>query len=167
MLRQLHFLLPDIPQSEQLCSDVNKMKIAPQQIHAIVNSDCGDISKLNNLCEIKSADAVDKEILIEFRLWRSNLLIFLIGLVTFISLIVLDEIVWSVVPLGLMIVTFLLGYNYVTRMPDSHWRDYLTAIRHGEILMIIDLPKSSVHRIDRIVQRNHPEDISAGVCWKM
>jgi len=167
MHRQLYFHLPDIPHTLQFCNDVEKMKVGAQHLHAIVNESGENYAELEKRCDIKAANSVDKDYLLEWWLWRGNLLLFALSLIAFFYLLTLGQVMWSILPLFLMLITFSLGYYYVIHMPDVHWRDCLTAIKHGEILLIIDLPKYHVHSIDRIVHRRHPEAIGAGVRWKL
>lgn len=169
MCRQLYFLLPDTLQTQALCDDLSRMKIERKDLHAIVpdDTDSSESQGLQRYCDVKPSNRVDKDYYLEWVLWRANLLVFAVSLVFFVAALINDNGGQAFIALVMMLATFSAGYYFVWRMPNVHWRDCLQAIKHGEILLIVDLPKHKLHSIDRIVHRRHPEAIGAGVGWKL
>jgi len=168
MNRQLYYLLPDVPHTRQLCDDVTQLGVPAQNMHAIVdNSLGGDYDDLKRHCTVNLASSVDREFLLEWTLWRSNLLLFFLSFLALIVLLLNDQYRWIIIPLAIMVVTFSLGYYFVWRMPNLHWRDCLTAIKHGEVLLSIELPKKKLRDVDQVIHRRHPEAVGAGVGWKI
>lgn len=52
------------------------------------------------------------------------------------------------------------------RIPNAHWNEFSSAVPHGEILLIVDVPTSELYRIDHAIHQRHPEALNDGVYWK-
>lgn len=46
---------------------------------------------------------------------------------------------------------------------NTELRAFRDAIEHGKVLMIVDIPKSRVEEISRMVERRHPEADMRGI----
>jgi len=55
----------------------------------------------------------------------------------------------------------------VLNIPRVHWQEFKNAIPHGEILIIIDVPKRAMQFVEHLIHRRHPEALAGGVCWKI
>lgn len=64
-----------------------------------------------------------------------------------------------------MLGTFLAGLFFVLRVPNVHWDEFRTAIEHGEVLVMVDVPVLRLVEINRKVHRRHPEAVTGGVGW--
>ncbi len=64
-----------------------------------------------------------------------------------------------------MVVTFLAGERFAATVPNVHLSEFRDALRHGEIVLAVDLPKDRLHPIDRRLISRHPEAVRGGVSW--
>ena len=72
---------------------------------------------------------------------------------------------WLLLPAAVMLISFLLGEEFTRRVPDVHLSEFRDALRHGEILLMIDVPVTKVERFEALVHRHHPEAVTGGVGW--
>lgn len=162
MKRQLYYLLPDVKHTQQLCKDLNQMDIEQDHIHVVVN----EKSAIDGIQDVHSLKEKDRDFYLEWFLWRLNLAVFVIGLLVFVVMAIWIPSYYLVIPIAIMAVTFLAGLYFTTRIPNVHWNESATAVHHGEVLLIVDVPVSEQQRIDHIIHQHHPEAINGGVCWK-
>jgi hypothetical protein len=65
------------------------------------------------------------------------------------------------------------GYSIAThlfhliRVPHCHLNQMKVPLQHGEVVLLIDLPKNRVHEITQLVERHHPEAGLGGVGWTL
>jgi hypothetical protein len=84
--------------------------------------------------------------LVEAILWDGNLVVF--GPVPGVSLFVLSGLtVWLWLSVLIMAGTFP-GSLYFTHVPDIHLNEFRDALDHGEILLMVDVPKARVAEIE-------------------
>ena len=81
--------------------------------------------------------------------------------------LVLGEIIWAMVSIGVMAVTFILGGQFVIHVPNVHLTEFTDALSHGEILLMIDVPINRVAEIEDFVHHKYPEAVVGGVSWSV
>jgi hypothetical protein len=160
MLRRLYLLLPDPKHAEQVSADLGNSTIKPKQLHAVVQEDI----KIRGIDDVHRIGEPDKEYLLEWWLWRINLAVFFIALVA-ATLMIWAPSFWLILPIAIMIGTFSSGFYFVRRIPNVHLNEFSSAVSHGEVVVMVDLPVSQVADIGRYVQRRHPEAVIGGVSW--
>jgi len=67
----------------------------------------------------------------------------------------------------LMTLTLATGALFALRVPDTHLDEFRGALSHGEILLMVDVPKRSVAEIEELIYRRHPEATPGGVGWSI
>jgi len=162
MNQRLYFLLPDREHTSKVITELRERGIAGRQIHTLAGKGVSaeglpdsSLHQRNNLAGR-----------IEFWGWRLNLVLFFLATGVLVTLILLQAGLWSLLPLGAMVVTFALGVRF-TRLPNVHLDAFRDALRHGEILLMIDTPQDSVNEVEHSVQRHHPEAVASGSSWNM
>jgi hypothetical protein len=70
-------------------------------------------------------------------------------------------------PVGIMLVAFLAGLGFTSRVPNVHLGEFRDALRHAEILLMVDVPVQQVARVEDRVHRRHPEAAVGGVGWSL
>jgi len=50
-----------------------------------------------------------------------------------------------------------------TDIPNSQLREFTTAVADGQILMMVDVPKSKVANVTEMIRKHHPEADMHGV----
>lgn len=75
------------------------------------------------------------------------------------------ETLWSVIALAVMLITFIAGERFAVYLPDVNLAEFSDALSHGEILLMVDVPKKRVAELERFVHHKHPDAIIGGVSW--
>ena len=161
MKRRLYYLLPDTSHAEKLLEDLGDTAISRQDVHAVVK----DNLSLNGIDDVHAATEYDQDYFIEWFLWRINLALFFVALIAFVVILIWNPGIWLVLPVTIMIGSFISGLMFVLRLPNVHLDEFRPALQHGEVLLMIDVPPSEVESMDHRVHRKHPEVVTGGVCW--
>jgi hypothetical protein len=160
MLRRLFFLFPDEASGQRAVDKLADLGIPRRRMHAIAPH-----VELKTLPPATERQIKDTAFRIEWILWSTNLAVFALALLTLVVTLLAGEYVWSLTALSLMLVTFLAGELFVVRVPDVHLTEFVDALAHGEILLMIDVPSSRVTEIENIVHHGYPVAAVGGVSW--
>lgn len=163
MKRRLYYLLPDSSDVEKLVDDLEGTAISKQAVHAVAKNKL----HLNSIDDVHMATENDRDYFVEWFLWRINLALFFVALFAFVAILIWNPGIWLILPLVVMIGTFVSGLLFVLRLPNVHLNEFRPALQHGEVLLMIDVPASDVKRVDQFVHRKHPEVVTGGVCWHL
>jgi len=162
MLRRLFFLFPDTEHAQSVVNELIDRGIHTRHIHAIAKG--VDLKSLPEATERQKADTTFR---LEWFIWNTNLVLFVVALmVCFVSLIS-GALVWAAVSLLFMLVTFSAGEQFVVRVPDVHLTEFTDALSHGEVLLMIDVPARRVAEIEDYIHRRHPVACVGGVGWAL
>jgi len=161
MKRRLYYLLPDAMHAKKLHVDLANMGIPDDNVHAIIS----DTQSVGDLGDVHTLKETDRDYLVEWMLWRINLLVFLLALLAAVVIAILNPSWYIWVPIVIMGATFIAGVAFVFRLPAVHWHDFSSAIHHGEILMMVDVQPNRLYDLDHRIHRMHPEAINGGTSW--
>ena len=161
MKRRLYYLLPDTSHAEKLVEDLGDTTILKQDVHAVAK----DSIPLNGIEDVHGLTENDRDYFVEWFLWRINLALFFVALISFVAILIWSPGVWLIPPFAIMLGTFVSGLMFVLRLPNVHLDEFRPALQHGEVLLMIDVPPSDVEQVDHHVHRKHPEVVTGGVCW--
>ena len=162
MNRRLYFLLPDVEHARSVVRELLTAGVTPEHVHALSRPDVD----LQDLPQASGRQRSDFAARLESVLWNGNLLVFLSALLLMVALAYLQFAwYWLLLPAGIMLMTFFLGEEFTRRIPDVHLAEFRDALRHGEILLMVDVPASRVERIESMVHKHHPEAVTGGVGW--
>ena len=162
MKRRLYFLLPDNAHAAALVRDLEERGVKRTRMHAIAGRG-GDISGLPAASTMQLKDAGAR---IERFLWSGNLALFFLALIALAALALLSlPPGWLLLPAAIMLACFVSGLEFVMRTPNVHLDEFRSALRHREILLMIDVPVGQVAEVESLVHRRHPEAIAGGVGW--
>lgn len=162
MLRRLYFLFPDEKHAQRVVDELVNNNIPEHRIHALTQG-----VELKTLPKATERQTKDTAFRIEWAIWNINLLIFAVALLALIATLITGETLWSAVALTVMLVTFIAGEQFVIYLPDVHLTEFTDALSHGEILLMVDVPKNRVAEIEHFVHHKHPEAIIGGVSWSI
>ena len=161
MDRRLYFLLPDTEHALAVVNELDRTGVDPERIHALGNSTVA----LNDLPKASIRQINDAARRIETILWDGNLVVFGLAVGVLITLLVSGNLnAWLLVPLGIMVATFVAGLRF-TRLPNTHLDEFRDALAHGEILLMVDVAEAQVADIENRVHHYHPEATVGGVGW--
>ncbi|HHJ16779.1 MAG TPA: hypothetical protein ENJ80_08800 [Gammaproteobacteria bacterium] len=162
MKRRLYFLLPDVMHTRSIVDELEAVGIERRYIHVIAAQGV-DLEGLPVASRNQRNDLGAK---LETILWNGNLVLFAIALLVLAVLALLQvSWYWLLIPVAIMLVTFVTGVEFTRYIPNVHLSEFTDAIHHREILLMVDVPVGQVARIEALVHRHHPEVITGGVGW--
>ena len=163
MRRRIYWLLPSLASARRTMNDLLLSRIAEQHIHFVARDDV-DISELHAANLLQTSDVI--------RAAQAGLVIgggvgALVGLlVAYFVPIVGDSPQW-----GIAAVLAILGGAFGAwsssmigvSTPSSRLKRFEPAIEKGQILLMVDVPRSRVDEIETRLQALHPEARLEGV----
>lgn len=162
MWRRLYFTFPDRTQARLFNDELQREGIARSQLHAM-NREGGN---LPGLPPASSAQQQDRVWFWEQLYWNGNLALFAVALIGFIVALFTAAYGWALFTAAIMLVTFLGGKHFATELPHAHLNEMREPMRHGEVVLMVDLPHEQIPRVERIARR-HPEAGGNVVGWTM
>jgi hypothetical protein len=162
MLRRLFFLFPNEIKAQRAVNQLLHLKIPLRHIHAISPD-----RKLTTLPEATDRQKNDTTFKVERFFWHTNLLIFFMALLVLVASAIALNGLWVVISLGMMIATFVVAEEFVVKIPDVHLTEFTDALSHGEVLLMVDVPRHIVAEIENYIHHRHPEAVIGGVGWTM
>lgn len=164
MKRRLYFLFPDeLHARHAVDTMLDEIDLDARRIHALARGE-GGVARLPHPTLQQRHDTAGRA---ETLLWNGNLALFGIALLLFIVALFNGAAVWSVLLLALMIATFTAGFLFTSRVPRVHLDEFRDALAHGEILLMLDVPRARVREIEDYMRRRHPEAVAGGVSWSV
>jgi len=162
MKRRLYFLLPDNGHARAVVNDLKTFGIHMGAMHTIAKAGVD----LKGLPVATGKQYDDPEARLETILWDGNLAVFFIALVALITMAAIElSWLWLLLPAAVMLVTFVMGVVFTSQVPNVHLSGFQDAMRHGELLLMIDVPVWRVERVEALVHKHHPEAFVGGVGW--
>lgn len=163
MFRRLYLLFPDPIQAQTAVSDLKQWGIAETHIHAVAHSDV-DLEQLPPATQRQRGDTIWK---IERLAWNSDLIIFAIALLLFFVALFFGAYLWAMLAFIIMLVSFVGGALYAQFAPNAHLTEFREALAHGEIALLIDLPRHQVLAVEDMIRQHYPEAIIGGIGWSI
>ncbi len=162
MKRRLYFLLPDAGHARSVVAELETNGIERRRMHAIAGRDID----LEGLPMASRNQGNDRGAQLEAILWNGNLVLFVIALLLLTVLALLQvSLLWLLVPVAVMLTTFVMGVQFTRHIPNVHLSEFTDALHHREILLMVDVPVWQVARVEELAHRHHPEVITGGVGW--
>lgn len=160
MLRRLFFLFPDELHAQRVVNQLYSLNIPKRRIHAIARN--VELKSLPQATQRQKNGAASR---IERFMWGLNLVVFAFAFIALVTLIVVGEFIWAMISLAIMVATFIAGAQFVVHVPNVHLTEFIEALSHGEILLIIDVPSNQVDDIQGFMRHKYPEAVVGGVSW--
>ena len=160
MLRRLFFLFPDTEHAERVVDELIDRGIHRRRIHAIAKG-----VDLGSLPEATERQKKDTKFRLEWFIWNTNLVLFLLAMIVFIASLVIGSVLWAALSLFVMLLTFIAGEQFAVKVPDVQLTEFTDALAHGEVLLMVDVPVYRVAEIEGHVHHHHPEAAVGGVSW--
>ncbi len=161
MYLRLYFLLPDEAHTRKLVDHLVDEGLGTKQLHAHMRTHpVGE-----HLPKATKWQKLDIARQVEDVAWRSDLVIFFVALAAFLYSVFTGNLVLSILFLSIMVISFLLGDLFAEHTPRVHLREFEDALSHGEVLLMVDVPRARVHEIESLVHDHHPAAIPGGSSW--
>jgi hypothetical protein len=162
MNQRLYFLLPDREHTLRIVNELQQQGFRSRHMHTLA----GRGQSTEGLPVSDSHQRNDFANRIEYWAWRANLTLFFVAAITVAILVFQQTGLWVLLPLAVMVATFLLGERF-THLPNVHLQEFRDALRHGEILLMVDVPRERVSEIEYRVCAHHPEAVAGGSSWNI
>jgi hypothetical protein len=161
MLRRLFFLLPDETSGASLVTELEAAGITRDHLHTVA----GDGQRLARLPPATPRQRQDSAWRLEHWLWNGNLALFAVAGIGLLVSLYVGFATGAILALAVMIASFTAGALFVYRMPDTHLGEMRYPLGHGEVVLMVDVPKNRVDEIERLVEQRHPEVEASGIGW--
>lgn len=161
MNRRLYFIFADKLQAQQAFTDLTHTGIEQNLIHALAR-DTVDLGTLPPATGPQRRDLVWR---VENVVWRSNLTLFALGLLGLLAGLYFAITALSLLASAVMLVTFVGGALFAYQVPDAHLDEFRGALAHGDIVLLVDVPRNRHGEIEELMRRRHPEAIPGGSSW--
>ena len=160
MLRRLFFLLPDVEKTRKIIGELGSYGVRKHQMHVI-----GKGVELTGLPEATERQKRDTAFRLEWFVWNTNLAVFTAATAALLASLLISNLLMMLISLLLMLLTFVAGERFAVRVPNVHLTEFTDALKHGEVLLMVDVPAYRVADIEAYVHRGHPESVPGGVSW--
>lgn len=161
MKRRLYFLFPHADQASTVVHELEQTGIGRSDIHAL----CRDEQALGDLPAATAHQRNDDGKRLEQFAWNANLGIFFVALGGLLWSVGTGSLLWGVLCLAIMALTFFFGGWFTLHVPNVHLDEFRDALSHREILLMVDVPLHRVSEIEDRVHTRHPEAAVGGVGW--
>jgi hypothetical protein len=161
MKRRLYFLFPDAQKARRAVEELDQAGIDRTHIHALAKEGVA-LPGLPGATPLQKADWGHR---IERMLWGGNLAIFGIALLFVVVALPAGFPGAMVFALAVMLATFAAGAAFALKVPHVHLGEFRDALAHGEVLLMVDVPRGRVSEVEDRVHRHHPEATVGGVGW--
>lgn len=164
MNRRLYFLFPDETHARHAVDNLlDEAGVDARHVHAIAAAEKG-YTRLPHPTRSQRSDTAAR---LESLLWNGNLALFSIALVGLVAALAEGSAGWAVVALLVMGATFYGGFFFTGRIPHVHLGEFRDALAHGEILLMIDVPRSRVMAVEEYIHHRYPEAVPGGASWSI
>jgi hypothetical protein len=162
MLRRLFFLFPRVDNARQAVEDLVGHGVGARHIHAIASG-----VDLTGLPEATERQKNDSTFLLEWFVWNTILTVFVVAATALLTGLVMGHALVALLSLLVMLLAFIAGEQIAVRVPNVHLTEFTYALRHGEVLLMVDVPGSRVAEVETYMHHRHPESVPGGVSWTM
>jgi hypothetical protein len=161
-MRRIYFVVPDYPHARRIVADLEAAGIPTAQMHTLADS-----QDLAGLPPVTVGQRQDRVWQWERLLWNADLTIFFLALLGLVLALYLGSLAGTIAAGVIMLTCFILGERFATVVPHAHLDEVRAALAHGEIVLMVDVPKSRVREVEQTVTRQHPETAVGGIGWTL
>lgn len=161
MWRRIYFSFPRAEQARRSVAELERAGIARDRIHTIAKPGV-DVAGLPIANE---AQRSDRTWFWERVYWHGNLVLFALALAAAVLAIYAGSPWWTIVAAVVAIASLVIGQRFAAKVPHVHLSELRVPFAHGEVLLLVDVPRSRVREIEQLVSRHHPEAGVGGVGW--
>lgn len=163
MTRRLYFLLPDEERALAVVRDLEADGVARERIHAIPGKGV-TLTQLPEATPKQRADALGRG---ERIAWYGNIALFGIATLGLVLALAYARPGWASLAAAVMVASFVAGALFALRVPDTHLDEFRDALAHGNVLLLVDVPRERVAAIESLVEHRHPSATPGGVGWTL
>jgi len=161
MMRRIFFAIPDAPHARRVVDELQAASIDRQQMHAWSKSGA-DLTGLPVATEEQSQDRVWT---LDKLLWNADLILFALATIGLVLAALYGSLAWAITAFAVMLGSYISGRWFAIKVPHTHLTDLRAPLAHGEVVLMVHVPKAKVREVERLVSRHHPEAEVGGVGW--
>ncbi len=161
MHRRLYFIFSDKQQAQQALTDLTQAGVDQGHIHALAREGVD----LGTLPQATGPQRRDLALRLENIVWRGNLVLFALALLTLLAGIFSGISALSLLGMAVMLATFIGGALFAYQVPDAHLDEFRGALAHGDIVLLVDVPHRRHGEIEELMRQRHPEAVPGGSSW--
>lgn len=162
MTRRLYFLFPSKPEAIAAINDIVAHDgVSRTSMHVLVHADVD----VRDLPLVTPEQRRDLRARLARSLWKADLGLFAVALVGLIIFLLIGSSLLTILAVAVLAVTFIGGAVYAIRVPEMSLEEFRGALAHGELLLMVDVPRDKVLSIEQRITRRHPAAIAGGSSW--
>jgi cobalamin biosynthesis protein CobD/CbiB len=161
MKRRLYFLFSDNCQARTAVADLAGIGVDAGHMHVVARPGM-DVSGLPPATERQRRDVLKR---LDKTLWGGNLVLFGAAFAALILAMLFGNIVGMVLASAVLIASFTGGALFALRLPATHLDEFHEELRHGELLLMVDVSRDCVEDVEELLRRRHPEAVAGGSGW--
>jgi cobalamin biosynthesis protein CobD/CbiB len=161
MKRRLYFLFSDTGHARSAVADLAGLGVDAGHMHVLARPGT-DLSGLPPATERQRRDFLMR---LENTLWGGNLVLFGLAFAGLVLAAVFGSVTGMVLAAAVLIASFTSGALFALRMPMVHLDEFHEALRHGELLLMVDVSRDCMEDVEELLRRRHPEAVAGGSAW--
>lgn len=161
MRRRLYLLFPERRHLERAVIDLARLGVPARHLHTVAREGID----LRGLPEASVRQREDVGARLEHLFWNLNLGMFFVAVA--VAAIAASGNVWGLATAAMLVAaaSFLAGNHFTRHIPHMHLAQFRDELRHGEYLLMVDVPPWQVAAITRDLRDRHPEVDIGGIGW--
>ena len=162
LYRRVYFLFHDESAARRTIEELEqKLGLEDYQIHALVNGEGGFAQLPDATVHRKSPQSVR----LERFLWYLSIGLFTVALIAFVLALLATSWLWVTLFAAIVVAAQMSGYLFTNRIPNAQLDRFRSALNHGEILLLVDVPRRRVAAVKELVYSRYPEAKTNGSNW--
>ncbi len=162
LFRRIYFLFHDEDAARRIITELEqKLGLEDYQIHALVNGEGGFVQLPDATVQRKSPGAAR----FERFLWYLSIGVFTVALMAFVLALLAASWLWVLLFAIIVVAAQMSGYLFTNRVPNAQLDRFRSALDHGEILLLVDVPYKRVRAVKDLIYSRYPDTRTNGGNW--
>lgn len=162
LYRRVYFLFHDEAAARSVINELKTRLVGDDyQLHALVKGN-GGFARLPGAA-VEHAPSLPARA--QGMLWYLSVGLFTAALIAMVLAVLAMSWLWVLVFGAIVIATQISGYLFTNRIPSAQFDRFRSALDHGEILLLVDVPYRRAREVKQLVYERHPEARTNGINW--
>lgn len=163
MLRRVYMLFPTRASALGAVDELIGLGVSRRNLHTIARPGV-DLAGLPPATVRQTTDLGAR---IEQLAWNTNLVVFFIALAVLSASLFAGTLAVAAVSIAVMLASVIGGSYFASHVPHTHLEACRQAIGHGEILLLVDVPRWQIPKVSRAVHARRADMELGGVGWTL